>query len=979
MATAPDPTTASLTFLPWVRQGVAAAITAVDTLTAKQPGVVNLNAALTVNTSPTLPVSVSLRGPADVVGIDANQVVRTDPRPGSVDFEPSYFPLVEFDRPDFPWLFTPASADANSKLRPWLCLVVVRKQEGVTLGTAIDAPLPVLQISAPAKPADELPDLKDCWAWTHAQAAAADNSEANVRAALNGPPNLQLSRLICPRVLVANTDYMACVVPTFELGRKAGLGIAIKDTDLVAATALAPAWSLTPVPTQVTLPVYYHWEFRTGPGGDFATLVSALRPHPAPPELGRRPIDISNPGFQMPKPLPAGTTLKIESALRPILPKGAPDTMEPWSEDTALPFQTKLAEIVNAPGESAVADPKADPLLAPPLYGQWHAARTTVTRTGTDWFDQLNLDPRLRSAAAFGTRVIQDNQEALMASAWEQAADLQEANQRMRQLQMSLAVGESLHVRHFSRLIDEHTVRVAGPALSRLRATAGAPEAANTMMAQMSETRVPVQAISPAMRRIGRQRGPITRRAKAQGGTRSATNTWVATLGAGTAELPVSTWFDAGTVSQILSWMNPPPSMRAFAAVTADVVHNFYGHPVFTIAPEGQPVVVPPISGLPPGVEVRSPTAMALRSAAYDHLKRVDPARAGTIGRERIPVAISELQAVFQTQTRPQQTMIALTHVLVSTAPDASSPTTLSRAIASPANPSVDTIMVAPSFPQPMYEPLRDLSQDLLLPGLDAVPPDTVLGLETNRRFVEAFMVGLNFEMAHELLWRGYPTDQRGTYFKQFWGGGDGDISPLHLWGNRALGDGATAPAREKFVMLLRSALLRRYPNAVIYLAPAQQGGSHARTPSEDPSLEKQPVFACSMQPDIAFFGFDVTADQATGADGGSGYYVVIQEHPTEPRFGLHPGVSAGNVSHVPVGTAPPKDQPTNGLIWGRNAAHMGGIVRRIPFRLAIHASLFLPAAPAPMSSPPPVMMPPIKRPPVILSDPDPLPSNPIS
>ena len=133
------------------------------------------------------------------------------------------------------------------------------------------------------------------------------------------------------------------------------------------------------------------------------------------------------------------------------------------------------------------------------------------------------------------------------------------------------------------------------------------------------------------------------------------------------------------------------------------------------------------------------------------------------------------------------------------------------------------------------------------------------------------------------------------------------------------------------------------------------------------------------MQPDIAFFGFDVTADQATGADGGPGYYVVIQEHPTEPRFGLHPGVSAGNVSHVPVGTAPPKDQPTNGLIWGRNAAHMGGIVRRIPFLFAIHASLFLPAAPAPMSSPPPVMMPPIKRPPVILSDPDPLPSNPIS
>ena len=542
-----------------------------------------------------------------------------------------------------------------------------------------------------------MPDLKDCWAWVHAQAAGADSTEANVRAALNGSPNLQLSRLICPRVLVANTDYMACVVPTFELGRKAGLGIAIKDTDLVAATALAPAWSLTPVPTQVVLPVYYHWEFRTGPGGDFATLVSALRPHTAPPELGRRPIDITNPGFKMPQPLPAGTTLKIESALRPILPKGAPDTMEPWSEDTALPFQTALAAIVNAPGASALADPNADPLLAPPLYGQWHAARATVTRTGTDWFDQLNLDPRLRSAAAFGTRVIQDNQEALMASAWEQAADLQEANQRMRQLQMSLAVGESLHVRHFARLIDEHTVRVAAPVLSRLRAADGTPQAANTMMAQMSETRVPVQAISPAMRRIGRQRGPVTRRAHAQGGTRSATNTWVATLGAGTAELPISTWNDAGTVSQILSWMNPPPSMRAFSAVTADVVHNFYGHPVFTIAPEGQPVVVPPISGLPPGVEVRSPTAMALpfRRRTITSSASTRAASAPSRGNGS-PCAVSELQSVFRTQTKPQQTMVALAQVVVSTAPDASPPATPSP---SDAGASVDTIMVAPIVP----------------------------------------------------------------------------------------------------------------------------------------------------------------------------------------------------------------------------------------------------------------------------------------
>ena len=88
-------------------------------------------------------------------------------------------------------------------------------------------------------------------------------------------------------------------------------------------------------------------------------------------------------------------------------------------------------------------------------------------------------------------------------------------------------------------------------------------------------------------------------------------------------------------------------------------------------------------------------------------------------------------------------------------------------------------------------------------PGLETVPADAVLGLKTNRRFVEAYMVGLNVEMAHELLWRGFPTDQRGTCFDQFWDVRASpkprpDINPLHTWrepsaGRRADGAGARA------------------------------------------------------------------------------------------------------------------------------------------------------------------------------------------
>ena len=88
-----------------------------------------------------------------------------------------------------------------------------------------------------------------------------------------------------------------------------------------------------------------------------------------------------------------------------------------------------------------------------------------------------------------------------------------------------------------------------------------------------------------------------------------------------------------------------------------------------------------------------------------------------------------------------------------------------------------ETVMMAPAFPQPMYEALKEKSQDLLLPGLDKVEPDTVVGLRTNRAFVEAYMVGLNVEMARELLWRGFPTDQQGTYFKHFWGTDAGKVA----------------------------------------------------------------------------------------------------------------------------------------------------------------------------------------------------------
>jgi hypothetical protein len=98
-----------------------------------------------------------------------------------------------------------------------------------------------------------------------------------------------------------------------------------------------------------------------------------------------------------------------------------------------------------------------------------------------------------------------------------------------------------------------------------------------------------------------------------------------------------------------------------------------------------------------------------------------------------------------------------------------------------------------------MYEALRDISPDLFLPNVNYVDQDSITLLETNQPFIEAYMVGLNHEFARELLWREFPTDQRGSYFRQFWdvssyidvAGTDADalreqlkdITPLHEWG----------------------------------------------------------------------------------------------------------------------------------------------------------------------------------------------------
>ena len=497
-------TDADLIFLPWVQRGAAATLQSPDTLGPDQPGLATAAASVQVNTTPTRPVPVTVLGPGHVTGLDRRQVIRTDPAPDAIAFESNYFPLIELDEPALPWLFTPAAANAQARLRPWLCLVVIRQQDGVRLTPPQEGPLPVLSIGGPAKPADELPNLADSWAWAHGQLTAKTSDD--LAGILASDPDRSVARLVCPRILRPDTAYLACVVPAFELGRKTGLGLPVTGTD---EAHLKPAWELAAA--SVELPVYHSWSFTTGAGGDFQSLAMLLRARPVPDGVGVLDIDVSDSGLGA--PIPAQTTMPLRGALQPMH-----SPVSGW-EDASLQatWEQTLVPVLNAPALVPVTD---DPLLAPPLYGAAQAGLAEIDPTqSTRWFEQLNLSPAHRAVAHLGTLVVQTRQDELMASAWNQAAELARVNQLLRQVELGRRISTSLHTRHIVRMDAAVGLQVLGPALPRM--TRAAPNLAE----QLAATGLAASAFSVTLRRLARPRGAVNRRVQRVSSTTVARTT----------------------------------------------------------------------------------------------------------------------------------------------------------------------------------------------------------------------------------------------------------------------------------------------------------------------------------------------------------------------------------------------------------------------------------------------------------------------
>jgi hypothetical protein len=517
-------------FVPVVRDGLAAFISAEPEVGAER-ALIKARAIPSIDESdtvaPTINKCVGLYGPGDVLGFDPSVVTRTDPRMNVWDYEPNFMPLIEFGgEPDLPWRFTPkpAAETAGAELQPWITLVVLREDEYSGLGERLrddqedKKALPIRWINEVDVQA--LPNLQHASRWAHVQLTAEDDLQDTTHAELHssalvdrisGEPGAEAShvvaRLICPRRLAPRTKYTAFVVPTFKIALVAAglhtLGSGENPLDF--------AWSGT---GKIKLPYYYKWEFATSVRGDFEYLVELLQPRPLP-NLGKRRMDCAGLPYGLP-PCPGSPddpeVLHLEGALISPRPDAEPAR---WTNETSeiVAFRNRLAGVLNLPAANLALGPDADrPPVTPPIFGRRHSGRQTVDAAATQpWIDDLNLDPRQRAAAGFGALVVEKQQEALMASVWDQLGDIEAANEVLRHGEFGLEASNGLFGR-LGTLSMPDFLWTTAPVFGRVLARQSSDAAATTVAAYVKSSSLPSAAFDPAFRRMLRRGGGIRKR-----------------------------------------------------------------------------------------------------------------------------------------------------------------------------------------------------------------------------------------------------------------------------------------------------------------------------------------------------------------------------------------------------------------------------------------------------------------------------------
>ena len=827
---------------------------------------------------------LQMLGPEGVIGIDPRHILRMEPAPGSTGTEPNYLACIEFDAPELPWLFTPARAD-RGRLRPWLALVVLERAEHqVQPGR----PLPFVDVD-PVR----LPDPASSWAWAHVQRPA-------------GRTGPLISRLLCPRRLAESTAYVACLVPAFEGGRVAGLTDGGQIVD-----ARGDAWSVGG--GVVRLPVYHHWEFTTGTAGDFEQLASAVVPLRTEEvaALGGVTVDVTEP-WRNGEPLRTsdGSAGRQTIVVQGVLSLHAPpaDTVDPAAVQD---FMSRVA---------AQIDRGAQDDVTLPLYGGHHLVKRTIDPSESGWPADLNLWPERRIPAALGADWVRENQEFLMARAWEQVESVREANRLRARAAFCSEVASSVHRRDVGTLSPAELVRLAGGAADRIRTSSGLP-----LRTEIAVSPAPTALAEPALhRRVLRSRGPVARRTGARPGTyvaRSLRGELVPPVPTPLLTAPEATEQPAGEVGDDLaarvgSALRGDDARRAgrllrvLSAVALSAEANGFADQARTLTS----VVAGPVLRMAAGQDGEPADGAAEEAMPAARLLTLE--RAFTAA--RVAPLTGELARRFGEMAQGGVLTVPALHRVLPQESVADDPgghllelgvpvdqAALGERLAAALEPGpllaarlshlaepepgfvaaetpapTDPVMAGPAFPAPLALALKDRRPDWFLPGSATIPDNRAVLLKANAEFIAAFMVGVNDEFNREMRWREYPTDLRGTSFTQFWPRTDGvaDTPPIHTWTpDGALGSHLAAGAGGLDVLLIRGPLVRRYPDLTVAALPPEA----RHQPDLAEGTWKRPVMVLGLDEQTAAYAFELPESDVHD------WWFVLAENSQRVRFGF--------------------------------------------------------------------------------------------
>ena len=977
---------------------------------------------------------VSLVGPGDVKSFRPDVVLRVAPVPGSVNATPGELAYVEFYDEDFPWRYTPARATTDHRLRPWVVLLVLA--EGEYTLTPVPGQVSILTVTD-AAPLPELTETWAwAHVQTHGDLTDGD-AGAKLNAQVNATPDLALSRLIAPRRLDLNTGYRAFVVPGFEAGRLAGLGTPAQAGTVPAQQPawgqgqprVFPVfyeWSfrtgeLADFEVLARRPKAFRIEAKDGFGTRDLDVSHPGAGIEVPPgttvgfEGALAPLD-----FDGRTPFPASPGTQLAGDLRDVV-------------DLAVDFQTAGADggedpIVTPPayarkhaGLARVADATTadtrwvaelnlDPRnraaagLGAEIVRQrdeeymeraWaqveqldavnqrlreaDLAMTTsdrvyvkhISHAGTD--RMLGLSAGVQSAlrAGAGDTTIRGEVDASRVPAAAQSPAFRRITRPARPLIRSLTttLTSGLESGLIGRLNEDPdaatAVSTAPPALDPVLGVAATlvQTAVQAVAAQTPRGRdvFPVLAGDEVERRrtqgtlAGTTRDQLKAAIGAALDTRfPAADTTNATLRAEATELN-------NAVSSLTVATGDDPTVLRVPATTFE---KFYGSTLDgknylgVVVARDSAATLTTIAATP-GLDNAESFATAMSDFASLASARPVPPPAAALS---APVALA---AKVSLQLRPVVAMVARVASVVGGV------TALNAELANRRR--LSQVLAYPTFDDPLFEPLRQLGQDYIIPNIGGLPPESIALMRPNVRFIESLLAGVSTEFARELLWNEYPTDQRGTYFARFFDAADAgaarppDSPELHRWTHDL---GQNSPQLSGLlVLVVRAELLVKFPDTIVFAQRGRYVGSGAaRRRTLDLSGEvRYPVIRGGLDPDINLYGFEMTPDEAAGTEVDAGFFFCFMERPGKLRFGLDldddattpaPALASWNDlnwKHLRAVAGQPPSQvlvaanstltpTTAGLpAWGLTSAHMASILSQNPVWLARHATDMLP------------------------------------